>query len=188
MRLTCPSCGAMSSLDALIGHEAARSILVQALEQTQVGKRLIRYVALFRPAQRQLSWERTAALLGELLDLIGAARIERHGRVWAAPADTWIAAIDEILTRRDESKLTLPLKSHGYLLEIIAGQAGKAEATAETRKESGARGVTPVGTHASHAEFKPRKKAPKASPESAKAGMDQVKQALKKGNPDGDHA
>lgn len=148
MRLTCPACGATSSLDALIGHEAARTSLVLALDQTPVGKRLIRYLALFRPAQRQLSWDRTANLLGELLDLIGAARIERHGRVWAAPADTWIVAIDEILARRDEGKLTLPLKSHGYLLEIIAGQAGKIEAAAENRKEAGARGVTPVGAHA----------------------------------------
>lgn len=179
MRLTCPACGATSSLDALIGHEAARTSLVLALDQTPVGKRLIRYLALFRPAQRQLSWDRTANLLGELLDLIGAARIERHGRVWAAPADTWIVAIDEILARRDEGKLTLPLKSHGYLLEIIAGQAGKIEAAAENRKEAGARGVTPVGAHASHSNFKTPKKAEKSSPESAKAGMEKVKQALK---------
>ncbi len=179
MRLTCPSCGATSSLDALIGHDAARTSLVLALEQTPVGKRLIRYLALFRPAQRQLSWDRVAALLGELLDMIRDARIERHGRTWAAPAETWIAAIDEILTRRDEGKLTLPLKSHGYLLEIITGQAGKVEAAAETRKESGARGATPVGTHASHSNFKTPKKAEKSSPESAKAGMEKVKSALK---------
>lgn len=169
-----------SSLDALIGHEAARSSLVQALEQTPVGKRLIRYVALFRPGQRQLSWDRVAALLGELLDMIRDARIERHGRTWAAPADVWIAAIDEILTRRDEGKLTTPLKSHGYLLEIIAGQSGKAEAAAETGKEARSRGVTPVGEHASHRDFKTPKKSEKSSPESAKAGMEQVKKALKK--------
>lgn len=179
MKLTCPACGSTSSLDALIGHEAARSSLVLALEQTPVGKRLIRYIALFRPAQRQLSWDRVAALLGELLDMTRDARIERHGRVWAAPAEAWVAAIDEIMTRRDENKLTLPLKSHGYLLEIITGQAGKVEAAAETRKEAGARGATPVGTHASHRDFKTPKKAEKSSPESAKAGMDSVKNALK---------
>lgn len=187
MRLTCPSCGAVSSLDALIGHDAARTSLVQALEQTPVGKRLIRYVALFRPAQRQLSWERTANLLGELLDMIRDARIERHGRTWSAPAETWISAIDEILTRRDEGKLTLPLKSHGYLLEIIAGQASKAEGAAESGKEKSARGVTPVGAHASHRDFSAPKTSEKPSPESAKAGMDQVKKALKGGNTDGDN-
>ena len=135
MKLSCPACGAVMSLDAIIGHEAARSILVHALEQTPAGKRLIRYVALFRPAQRQLSWDRTANLLGELLDMIQAARIERNGRIWAAPQETWIAALDEILARRDEGKLTLPLKSHGYLLEIIAGYANKAEGVGEAKRE-----------------------------------------------------
>lgn len=179
MRLTCPACGATSSLDALVGHEAARSILVQALEQTQVGKRLIRYVALFRPAQRQLSWERTASLLGELLDMVREARIERHGRIWAAPSEVWIEAIDEILKRRDEGKLTVPLKSHGYLLEIITGQAGKAEAAAETGKETGARGVTKIGVHASHQSFvKPATTPEKPSAEAAIAGLAKVKNAL----------
>lgn len=178
--MTCPSCGATSSLDALIGHEAARSILVQAMEQTPVGKRLIRYAALFRPPTRNLSWDRFATLIGPVLDMTRDARIEKDGRTWAAPTEVWISAIDEIMTRRDEGKLTLPLKSHGYLLSIIAGQAGKAEATAETGKQNAARGVTPVGEHASHRDFKSPKKAEKSSPETAKAEMEKVKQALKK--------
>ncbi len=181
MKTTCPACGAVNSLDALIGNEAARSLLVMALEQTQTGRRLIRYVALFRPAQRQLSWDRVASLLGELLDMIKDGKVERHGRLWAAPETVWVTALDEILARRDEGKLTLPLKSHGYLLEIITGQANKAEAAAETRKEGGARGVTQTGTHASHSDFKPEKKAQRSSPETAKAAISQVKQALKKG-------
>lgn len=145
MRLTCLACGAVSSLDALLGHDAARTALVRALEQTPVGKRLIRYVALFRPGSRALSWERTASLLTELLDMVEAARIERHSRIWAAPQPVWIAALDEILARRDEGKLTLPLKSHGYLLEIIAGQANKAEGKAEADAEDRRAGRTPVG-------------------------------------------
>lgn len=179
MKTTCPACGAVTSLDALIGNEAARSLLVMALEQTQTGKRLIRYVALFRPAQRQLSWDRVASLLGELLDLIKAGKVERHGRLWAAPETAWISALDEMLAKRDSGKLTLPLKNHGYLLEIITGQANKVEAAAETRKETGARGVTQTGTHASHSDFNPQKKTERSSPETAKAALDQVKKTLK---------
>lgn len=186
MRMTCPSCGAVTSLDVLLGNEAARSLLVMALEQTQTGRRLIRYVALFRPVQRQLSWDRVASLLGDLLDMIKEGRIDRHGRLWAAPETVWIAALDEIIAKRDEGKLTLPLKSHGYLLEIITGQANKAEAAAETRKEGGARGVTQTGTHASHSDFKPDKKAQRSSPETAKAAINQVKQALKQNANQGD--
>lgn len=179
MRLTCPSCGAMSSLDALIGHKAARDAVIAALKlPAALGELLIHYVALFRPAQRQLSMARLAALLGELQPLIEAGRIERGGRIWVAPMDAWKSALEDMITKRD--KLTLPLKSHGYLLEIIASQAGKVEAAAETRKETGARGVTPVGEHASHRDFKNPKKVEKSSPETAKAEMEKVKQALKK--------
>lgn len=179
MKLTCPACGAVTSLDAMIGNEAARSVLVQALEQTQTGKRLIRYIALFRPAQRQLSWERVANLLGELLDMIKAGKVERHGRLWAAPEASWISALDEMLAKRDAGKLTLPLKNHGYLLEIITGQANKAEAAAETRKESGAKGATPVGNHVSHQTFAPQLVPLRSSPETAKTALEKVKKTLK---------
>ena len=172
MRMTCPACGATTSLDALLGHEAARSALVQALEQTPAGRRLVRYIALFRPAERALSWDRTANLLGELLDMMKAARVERHGRLWAAPEGVWIAALDEILAQRDAGKLRTPLKSHGYLLEIIAGQADKTEAKAETQAEerklhaSRARGLAPE---------------PVASREVAAAALEKAKQQLKGG-------
>lgn len=172
MRTTCPACGAITSLDALIGHEAARSCLVQALEQTPAGRRLVRYVALFRPAERALSWDRTANLLGELLDMMKAAQIERRGRLWAAPEGTWIAALDEILSQRDAGKLRTPLKSHGYLLEIIAGQVNKTEAKAEAVEEdrklhqSQARGLAP---------------APVASREVAAAALARAKETLKGG-------
>lgn len=82
-----------------------------------------------------------------------------------------------MIAKRD--KLTLPLKSHGYLLEIIAGQAGKADAAAEAGKEKSARGVTPTGTHASHRTFRKPQAIEKPNQASAKAGLDQVKQALK---------
>lgn len=169
MKTTCPACGAVNSLDALIGHDAARSILVRALEQTQIGKRLIRYVALFRPAQRQLSWERTASLLSELLDWIEAAKVERHGRTWAAPSEYWNGALDEMLARRDAGKLTLPLKNHGYLLAIIVGFSEKAEAKQEEKQEEGRR--NPYREIAKPAPVS-------ASPEVAAAGRELMKKIV----------
>lgn len=134
MRLSCPSCGAVASLDVLLGHEGARDAVMVALKlPAPLGKLLIQYIALFRPASRQLSMDRLASLLGELLPMVEGARIERSGRIWAAPIDSWKVAIEEILVKRD--KLTLPLKSHGYLLEILMGIANKAEAKVETKVE-----------------------------------------------------
>ena len=134
MKLSCPACGAIASLDVLLGHEGARDAVMVAMKlPAPIGKQLIQYVGLFRPASRQLSLDRVASILGELLPMIESARIERAGRIWAAPVDTWSIALDEILTKRD--RLTLPLKSHGYLLEIIVGLVNKTEGRQEAKQE-----------------------------------------------------
>ncbi len=134
MKLSCPSCGAVASLDVLLGHEGARDAVMIALQlPAPLGKQLIQYVGLFRPASRQLSLDRVASILGELLPMVKEARIERAGRIWSAPIETWSAALDEILAKRD--RLTLPLKSHGYLLEIIMAMVNKAEGKQEAKKE-----------------------------------------------------
>lgn len=134
MRLSCPSCGAAMSLDVLITNDGARDAVMSAMAlPAPLGKLLVQYMSLFRPAQRQLSFDRVASLLGELAPLIEAGRVTRNGRSWAAPHEYWKAAMEEILAKRD--KLALPLKSHGYLLEIIVGFANKAESTAETKRE-----------------------------------------------------
>lgn len=144
MKTTCPACGATASLDVLVGHEGARDALVVALSlYGPLGKLLVQYLALFRPASRTLAMGRVAVLLAELKPMIQDGRIERNGRTWAAPQDYWRQALEEMLTKRD--KLTLPLKSHGYLLEIIAGYSNKAEARLEQQAEDRKAGRTPVG-------------------------------------------
>jgi len=152
MKLVCPACGSVNSLDSLIGHDGARAALAElaALSGPLAGA-VLRYLALFRPAlrpgsgqaPRQLSLDRVAALLAELNPMFLGACITRNGRIYAAPREVWVAAIDSILAGRD--RLTLPLKSHGYLLEVIVGQVGKAEAAAESKREAGRAGHTPVG-------------------------------------------
>ena len=134
MRLNCPACGSAMSLDALLASEGAREAVMTALQlPAPLGKALVQYLALFRPAQRQLSFDRVNSLLGELLPMIQSGKIERNGRLWAAPVESWRQGIEEMLAKRD--KLTLPLKGHGYLLTIIVGYADKTEARAETQAE-----------------------------------------------------
>ena len=144
MKTACPACGSVFSLDALLGNEGAREAVIAALEiPAPIGWLLIRYLALFRPAQRQLSMDRLANLLNELLPMIRDARIERNGRSYSAPQDYWKAALEDMVSKRD--KLTLPLKNHGYLLAIIEGYNLKAEAKTETQREDRLAGRTPVG-------------------------------------------
>ncbi len=144
MKLSCPACGSLSSLDALLGNEGAREAVMAALAMpAPLGKLMVQYLALFRPAQRQLSFDRVANLLNELLPMIESARIERDGRTWIAPHDYWKQAIEEMLNKRDA--LRLPLKNHGYLFAIIAGYGSKAEARKEQQHEDRLAGRTPVG-------------------------------------------
>lgn len=141
MRLTCPCCGATLSLEALLNDVAARQAVATALAlPAALGPRLLRYLGLFRPAQRSLTWDRAASLLAELQTLIAAGHIQRNGRSWPAPHAVWQAALDAILERNN---LTLPLKSHGYLLEIIAGMADRAEARQEDQIEEQRRSPRP---------------------------------------------
>lgn len=136
MRLTCPACGAMNSLEALLTDVQAREAVAAALAfPAPLGDRLLRYLGLFRPDSRALSWERVARLLRELLAPIQAGRITRDGRQWAAPMDLWVQALDQVLEDRVAGKLNLPLKSHGYLFAVVSGLAGKGEARSEAQRE-----------------------------------------------------
>ena len=134
MRLTCPCCGAAHSIEGLLADQSAREAVIAALGLPgALGERLVRYVSLFRPRERALSWERAARLLRELNAAVSAGQIERDGRVYPAPLDYWKLAIDQMLDQRD--KLKRPLKSHGYLFEIIIGLSQKADEKHAARQE-----------------------------------------------------
>lgn len=136
MRLTCPNCQETLSLPALIEHDAAREAVRLALEfPAPLGKQLIQYVGYFKPAKNQLSMNRFARIIGELLPMIKAAQIERNGRVLSAPLVYWEQAFETMWASRDG--LILPLTTHGYLLKIIAGYADKDEGKKEKQAEQG---------------------------------------------------
>lgn len=125
MNIKCPNCGAVHSLDSLINDAEASAVLRTVLEMdAELGKAAIRYIGLFRPAKSQLSWARTAKLLNELLPMIKAQEVIRDGVSSSAPAEAWIHGFNETVNARDQGRLKLPLKSHGYLLEIVSQWQG----------------------------------------------------------------
>lgn len=121
----CPNCGAVNSLDSLVSDAEAAEVLKMLLElDADIGKAAIRYIGLFRPAKSQLSWARTAKLLNELLPMIKAQEAARDGVCFPAPTEAWIHGFNETVNARDQGRLKLPLKSHGYLLEIVSQWQG----------------------------------------------------------------
>ena len=125
MNIKCPNCGAVHSLDTLINDADASAVLKAVLDMdAELGKAAIRYIGLFRPAKSQLSWARTAKLLNELLPMIKAQEAVRDGVCFPAPTEAWIHGFNETVNARDQGRLKLPLKSHGYLLEIVSQWQG----------------------------------------------------------------
>lgn len=135
MKVACPSCGSTFDLDAAVSDADARRFvdLVAGLEP-RVAKPLIQYLALFRPEKTGMRWSRMLALADELMPMIREARVRRNGTVYAVPTDAWAGALSMLADR--PKNLTLPLKSHGYLLEILASQAEKIAAGVERQTEA----------------------------------------------------
>lgn len=148
--VTCPSCSATLSLDALLGHQGARDALLALANLHASNARLqmtaLRYCGLFAPAKQVMRLDRIATLLEELGALFRAGRVEHRGRSWPAPLDYWITGMEDMLAKRDT--LTLPLKSHGYLKTIVANYGDRAEAQAERSTEAQRAGQTPIGAAA----------------------------------------
>jgi hypothetical protein len=136
MKLRCPACGAVFSLELVLAHEGAREALALAFDiAPELGRELLKYLALHRPAQRELTMDRVAALLGELLPQIKAAQVTRNGTIRAAPLTLWLKALEAIQEQRRAHKLDLPLKGHGLLLEIVSRLALAATGQQERAEE-----------------------------------------------------
>lgn len=134
MRLACPCCGATYSVEVLLADKSARAAVASAFSlPAPLGDRVLRYIALFRPGSRALAWDRAERLIAEIAEMVNAAQISRNGQIYPAPVESWKAAFDAILDSRD--RLQLPLKTHGYLLEIIVGQHQKANEKQLARQE-----------------------------------------------------
>lgn len=136
MIVTCPACGAQMDFAVLLAHEDSRQALAQLAQLSLPFASLtVRYLALFKPATRQMSHARFVALVAELLPDMQRQALLRNGREWSVPPELWKLALERMLELRDAAKLTLPLKSHGYLYEIVAGLADKHEAQQERARE-----------------------------------------------------
>lgn len=126
MKTRCPCCGAENSLDALIGNDDARDAVLAVIAiGGELPKLAVQYIGLFRPAKTSLTWARTAKLLNDILPDIRRGAITRERVEYPAPAEAWLYGFRELLARRNAGGLKLPLKSHGYLYEVLAGWQGQ---------------------------------------------------------------
>ena len=130
----CPVCGAFGAPEIFLAEAIRREAIAKALRMpAPLAMQIQVYIGMFRPPQRGHSLDRVERLLGELLEPIEAGRVKVNGRNWPAPVEVWKAALDQMISRRD--KLTLPVKNHNYLFEVVAGESDRIEAQAEKQHE-----------------------------------------------------
>lgn len=143
MKLRCPNCGASHSLDSLLANDDAREALKHLIALGgEVSALTVRYLGLFRPAKSELSFARLASLLGDLIPDMQAQRITRNGQVYEAPAAAWLNAMRVMLDKRDRGELELPLKSHGYLYEVISKYQGQGALAPQVHTEAKAQAAS----------------------------------------------
>lgn len=107
MKVRCPTCGAVMSLDVLIAHDDAREALIALTGiSDDLFKAVLRYLTLFRPAEKDLSFNRVSKLVGEIAPMIRDGKIVRNRKTYPAPREAWIWAATRCLEARDAGKLT----------------------------------------------------------------------------------
>lgn len=149
MKLTCPSCGAVASADAWENDVIIREA-VQAVTSLPdpIPKVMLNYLSLFRPGRRALSWKKVLRLSREIATLAAAGHIQVQGKV-ARPCTPrhWHAGMEQMAERRQS--LSLPLKNHNYLRQIVWQLADQEDAanerTVRTQELSGNRATVVRG-------------------------------------------
>lgn len=144
MNLTCPTCYAQHSLDAMLELANSKDVAAAvARVPGGMGPLVLRYLSLFRTKGKAMNAEKAAKLIGELADAMNDATVRKHGRDWSAPLDDWRAAIELLLAPETRPPtLDLPLTSNKYLVGVMTRKANNAEAKAEHKREAErARGI-----------------------------------------------
>jgi hypothetical protein len=134
MRLTCPGCGAIGSIEAFTADDhAKRALMAVTTLPAPVAALVLGYLALFRPGSgRGLTWKRAETLVLSLQALVTASHIQwdRHVARPASPA-IWAEALQRISANPPRR---LPLKSHGYLTAMAYDLADEADRKTETAR------------------------------------------------------
>jgi len=95
---------------------------------------LYRYMMLFKPPQQGLRWSTLYTRTADIVPMIQERRVERRNQVFVIPLELWVDTLTELVESPPQS-LRLPLKGHGYLLEMLASRAEQAAAKTEQKRE-----------------------------------------------------
>jgi hypothetical protein len=129
VRVTCPACGCRGDVEAFLVEEEAKRMAAGFAElEPALGRAVLRYLRLFKPAKTELRVTRAATLVNELVEMISAGTVckdERSGQRRPAPVAVWVEALEQTLSK---PPLDTPLSNHHYLRAVAYGVAGEHQA------------------------------------------------------------
>ncbi len=133
MRVTCPSCFAMHSLEALTNDPVARQVLdVLSKLPGQIANRTPAYMALFRNGKNGLSWSRALRIITQVQDLVSTGTVRfKKNEERPAPVSLWAEAMDITIEARPDAP-----KDHQYLIKVAWTNAAPLAAKAESSRET----------------------------------------------------
>ncbi len=136
----CPASGCSGDIAGfLVEADGKRLAAMLAEMEPALGRAVLGYLRLFKPAKQGLRLSRAVNLVLEMVELIDAGRVcadERVG-VWrSAPPALWVTGIEQLLATPPTG---LPLGGHNYLRKVVFTLAEKHEADAERRQEENLR-------------------------------------------------
>lgn len=103
----CPACHAHISLEAVAADDAARELLMLlAAQDAAVGRALLAYLGLFRPAAQDLRWDR-------------ALRLAREVLAFEADAQRLCAGLEATADAIRAKAGGTPLRNHNYLRRVL---------------------------------------------------------------------
>jgi hypothetical protein len=122
MKTRCHNCGATASLDLLVSTSAAGQAFAEAFNvPTPLSALMLKYLGMFRPAERELAFGRATTLLKEINPFINQGKLTYNRQTTDAPLAAWAWGINQVLSARDKGTLKLPLGNHNYLFSIVQG-------------------------------------------------------------------
>lgn len=113
----CPVCHSDINLDQLIEDDAGRELLgLMADLKSGVGRPLVSYIALFRPAKSALSNSRAVKLMREVLDMYPQSPLL---------AQALSETVQSVSKKRRVQTNIAQLNNHNYLKQVYDSQAPK---------------------------------------------------------------
>ncbi len=153
MHLSCPCCGSEFPIEAGFAEaDGKRLAALFAAMEPALGRAVLGYLRLFKPARQGLRLARALKIAQDLMELVEAGTVcadERGGARRRANAALWAAGIEQLLATPPSG---LPLGGHNYLRKVVYTLAERHEADAEKALEESRR----AGRHRETARPAPR--------------------------------